>query len=481
MKPFNVFKTHTFKLHNLTAKKKALLDKTFKQNEMAYFKALEAVKDDAEALIPLDKKERKQGVAAIKKKLQAIVKPLPFGNALKAAVIEDVAAQVSSYVELTLSGQDAGYPTRIEAEHQYHEALNDLLRSMSKEEEDKARDEMARAACNKVRPLSFYKYRVSDGFMLLADDKNRVFTFLNLWGARDKRATRLVMDMVDTRTGEPFKTSTGTGLLMPLAYSDWHTDAITVGNAKSAKLYERGGEYYLAVAVEYVVERRETSAVMGIDCGIDEIASYAVRNNSGQVIATGTFDGKVLREHQRKLENKQKMGQKKGKALVQAWSNYSDNLVHHIANAIVDVAEKYNAEVVMEDLIGIKNNPHQKRKKGGRKLALRRQLSRQQYGKLENMLEYKLNMKGIPKPSLVHAAYTSLTCPSCGHSDKTNRPERDTFRCGQCDYNNHADINAAINIAGKKIWLEANKTKLKKDLPDHLKFSKWQAVNLSLD
>lgn len=477
-KPYTIFKTHTFKLHNLTLKKKALLHKTFKQNEMAYFKALNAVRDDAEALILLDKKDRQQALSSIKKKLQTIVKPLPFGNAIKASVIEDVSAQVSSYVELVLSGQNASYPTKIEAEHQYHEALNELLKSMSKEAEDEARDKMARANYDKARPLSFYKYRVSDGFMLLSDNKSRIFAFLNLWSAKDKRAFKLEMKMHDTRNEEEFNKSTKTGLLLPIACSDWHIQAIKTGNAKSAKLYERNGEYYLAVSVEYIVERREPLTVIGIDRGIEEIASYAVRDKSGNVLASGNFDGKVLREHQRKLENKQKMSQKRGKYLVQAWSNYSDNLLHHIANEIVKIADKYGAQVVMEDLSSIKNGAHQIRKKFSRKTNLRRQLSRQQYGKLENMLEYKLNMKGLPKPFLVHAAYTSITCPSCGRSDKLNRPERDTFVCQSCCYKNHADINGAINIAGKQIWFESNKGRIKKNLPEHLKFNNWQAQNL---
>ena len=371
MKPFEVFKTHTFKLHNLSKKKKSYLDKTFRQSEMAYFKALNAVRYDADGLIKLDTKERKQGLAEIKKKISQIVKPLPYGNAVKSSVIEDVAAQVSSYIELIISGQNAGYPTRIEAEYEYHEALMALLSSTHKEDEDKAKSDMARAARCKIRPLSFCRYRESGGFMLLSDKKGRVFTFVNLWSSKDKRATKLQMDMVDTRTGKEYRKSTSTGLLLPLEFSDWHKEALSKGRAQSAKLYEKNGDYFLAVAFKYSVDRINTSEfVMGIDRGIDEIATYAVRDKTGKVVAFGSFDGKVLREHQRKLENKQKMGQKRGKALVSAWSNYSDNLVQ--------------------------------------------------------------------------------------------------------------DVNGAINIAGKKLWLTANKGKFKKVLPDHMKFNVWQSNNLSL-
>lgn len=49
----------------------------------------------------------------------------------------------------------------------------------------------------------------------------------------------------------------------------------------------------------------------------------------------------------------------------------------------------------------------------------------------------------------VDRAYTSLTCPKCGHKARGNRISRDRFRCELCVYSGHADVIAAMNIAAK--------------------------------
>jgi putative transposase len=46
----------------------------------------------------------------------------------------------------------------------------------------------------------------------------------------------------------------------------------------------------------------------------------------------------------------------------------------------------------------------------------------------------------------VDAAYTSQRCAQCGHVAKENRPSRNMFRCVQCGHEDHADVNAAVNI-----------------------------------
>lgn len=43
-------------------------------------------------------------------------------------------------------------------------------------------------------------------------------------------------------------------------------------------------------------------------------------------------------------------------------------------------------------------------------------------------------------------AYSSMTCPTCGHRAKTNR-RGEVFVCVRCGYRSHADVNAAQNLA----------------------------------
>jgi putative transposase len=49
----------------------------------------------------------------------------------------------------------------------------------------------------------------------------------------------------------------------------------------------------------------------------------------------------------------------------------------------------------------------------------------------------------------VDPAYTSRACSACRHIDKKNRPDQATFGCTSCGFAEHADVNAARNIASR--------------------------------
>ncbi|MFB9623566.1 zinc ribbon domain-containing protein, partial [Nonomuraea helvata] len=51
----------------------------------------------------------------------------------------------------------------------------------------------------------------------------------------------------------------------------------------------------------------------------------------------------------------------------------------------------------------------------------------------------------------VDPSYTSQQCSACGHVDKNNRPDQETFSCTSCGFAEHADVNAARNIASRGV------------------------------
>jgi len=53
--------------------------------------------------------------------------------------------------------------------------------------------------------------------------------------------------------------------------------------------------------------------------------------------------------------------------------------------------------------------------------------------------------------------HTSTTCSDCGHRSPENRPERDVFRCVECNHAMDPDINAARNIARRGVQKLFNK------------------------
>lgn len=78
----------------------------------------------------------------------------------------------------------------------------------------------------------------------------------------------------------------------------------------------------------------------------------------------------------------------------------------------------------------------------GAKGGMNRGILRSGWGLLVQRLEHK----AAGRVERVNAAYTSQSCSRCGHCAPGNRDSQ-AFRCQSCGHSDHADVNAAINIA----------------------------------
>lgn len=73
-----------------------------------------------------------------------------------------------------------------------------------------------------------------------------------------------------------------------------------------------------------------------------------------------------------------------------------------------------------------------------------RRLRRWLSGFLHHRLAMKAELNGV-ELNVVNASWTSLTCPRCWFTSKTNR-SGERFKCGSCGYAGAADAIAATNI-----------------------------------
>ena len=89
----------------------------------------------------------------------------------------------------------------------------------------------------------------------------------------------------------------------------------------------------------------------------------------------------------------------------------------------------------MEKLDGIRENMSGSAK-------LNRRLHAWSFRKLQQYIEYKANLEGVPVV-YVNPKNTSKRCHRCGHVAQANRE----FRCPKCGLKYNRDLNAAINIA----------------------------------
>ncbi|MGB2147768.1 MAG: RNA-guided endonuclease InsQ/TnpB family protein [Vibrio toranzoniae] len=119
------------------------------------------------------------------------------------------------------------------------------------------------------------------------------------------------------------------------------------------------------------------------------------------------------------------------------------NLLHHAANQMIDFCVENEAgTLVVGDIAEMSRNAR-KKKKGSRRTN--QMNSGNPLGILYNYLEYKGKLKGVSLKK-ENEAYTSQTCPVCGHRHK---PTGRIYKCRSCDYVGVRDNVGATNFLNK--------------------------------
>ncbi len=109
--------------------------------------------------------------------------------------------------------------------------------------------------------------------------------------------------------------------------------------------------------------------------------------------------------------------------------------LHRVSKALVAVANKAKAAIVLEDLT--------LHGAGGRSHRTNRRLSSWPRGELHRQIAYKAALAGVPIIK-VNPAWTSKTCPVCG-ARRRDRVGQD-FVCSVCDWEMDRQHNAGLNI-----------------------------------
>lgn len=115
----------------------------------------------------------------------------------------------------------------------------------------------------------------------------------------------------------------------------------------------------------------------------------------------------------------------------------------HVASA--DIARRFGV-VALEDLKVAKMTRRARGSGAKQKAGLNRSILAQGWTAFAAMVEYKLEATG-GRVVYVPAAHTSQTCAACGVIDPRSRKSQAVFRCVHCGHEDHADINAALEIS----------------------------------
>ncbi|GGP11139.1 transposase [Nonomuraea glycinis] len=203
----------------------------------------------------------------------------------------------------------------------------------------------------------------------------------------------------------------------------------------------RDGMWFLHATVEVAdAPIAVPDGFLGIDLGIANIAttSDGVRH-SGKALKAVRHRHRQLR---RRLQAKQtKSARRLLKRRRRKEARFAADTNHVIAKQIVTEAERTGRGIALEDLQGIRDRVRLRKPQ-------RVTLHSWSFHQLGGFIGYKAHRAGV---AVIHVdpAYTSQQCSSCGHVDRQNRLDQASFLCTSCGFAEHADVNAARNIASR--------------------------------
>ena len=160
----------------------------------------------------------------------------------------------------------------------------------------------------------------------------------------------------------------------------------------------------------------------------------------------------------KKLQRFKKL--RKLKTIKRRESNITKNLNHKISRKVVNYAKQNNCGIKLEDLTGIRKTTKQAK-------SFKYAMNSWAYYQLEQFIKYKSQLAGVPVVK-IEPAYTSQRCQMCGKLGQRNDK---LFKCPQCGYTVHADVNASWNISGSEQLLVGPKSKCRPEF-DCLLFGK---------
>ena len=203
-------------------------------------------------------------------------------------------------------------------------------------------------------------------------------------------------------------------------------------------LQYRDNEWYLHLG--YRKEKPDTEAptqngtVLGVDLGVNQIAV----TSTARFFSAGTLNH-ARREFEKTRGDLQECGTQSAHRTLQQLSGREDEYVKHVlhsvASGIVEEALEYDCDgIIFEKLDGIRDD-----------LPYADWHSKWAFHKLQAFVEYKAEEKDIFVDT-VNPKNTSMRCNECGSVQEENRHQEE-FECQRCGNQNHADYNAAKNIA----------------------------------
>lgn len=226
------------------------------------------------------------------------------------------------------------------------------------------------------------------------------------------------------------------------------------GAIRNVTISRQGNHWYVSICVlqERIITTNLPKSSIGVDCGI---ANFATTSNGELIAPVNSYRNWMgrLAILQRRLSKKVKFSNNWKKILIKIRKLHSKivNIRRDFLHKLTTTLSKSHAMVVVEALKIMNMSKSAKAtlsnpgKNVKAKSSLNKSILDQGWGEFKRQLKYKLEwLDGIYVE--VNPQYTSQKCSQCGLTHKRNRITQQNFCCIACNYQEHADINAARNI-----------------------------------
>lgn len=226
----------------------------------------------------------------------------------------------------------------------------------------------------------------------------------------------------------------------------------TVPRAKSYRVTrDRTGRWHVAFAsIPHAIPAPGTGLVVGVDRGV--VVSAAL--STGELLTTPRLrpaERRRLRLLERRLARTKRGSNRRARviaAIARLRAREADRRRNWIEEISTDIARRFDV-IRVEDVHiqamtkSARGTPKRPGQNVRQKAALNRGILAQGWG----MLITRLEDKAPGRVDRINAAFTSQRCHACGHVAPENRKSQASFGCVSCGHSDHADVNAARNIA----------------------------------
>jgi putative transposase len=204
-------------------------------------------------------------------------------------------------------------------------------------------------------------------------------------------------------------------------------------------------EYAHIVVTLKDAEKLETINSIGIDLNATSHSIVVASPKSGKFLKLGREIPHLKKKYRNIRTRLQKQGKKKQLCkLSKKERRKTVDIINKSVNRIVKFAIKENAFIKMEDLEGIRTRCSRKYHS-----ELNHTINSWPFFMVRTKLTHKALQYGI-EINFIDPRFTSQKCSRCGHTSKQNRNGK-KFKCEICSHFDHADVNAAFNIAATDI------------------------------